>query len=203
MPWKECSRAEGKCLSGSRAACYRAGPRTHSACPEVLQPLPAPIFRLPELKQKLQTSPLLFVDPLSTQGSLNSIGPLILFCRDSFESKRASNSSIVGRRQSEFPSDRKLLQYPAAWLGLTEEPLSLTAHVNPVALSFQELLLSAPAAGFESWPITAQVPTHRTVSVSRNLIILSSLLFQSIKLILSHALKRPAFAFDASAIQYL
>jgi hypothetical protein len=56
---------------------YRAGPRVHNARPEVPQPVPPPRLRPPELKQKLQV-PLLFVVPLNTQGSLNSIGPLIL-----------------------------------------------------------------------------------------------------------------------------
>jgi hypothetical protein len=76
-----------------------------------------------------------------------------------------------------------------AWLGLTEAPLSLPAQVNPVALSFQTALVSAPAAGVESWPITAQVPTHRMIVVSKNFAKLSRLFFQSIKPILSREYK--------------
>ena len=65
---------------------YFAGPRAHITRPVVPQPLPPPRFRPPELKQKVQTSPLLFVVALSTQASPNSIGPLTLYSFDNFES---------------------------------------------------------------------------------------------------------------------
>jgi hypothetical protein len=163
---------------------YFAAPRTHNARAVVPQPPPPPRFRLPELKQKVQASPLGFVDPLNTQASLKSIDPLALYCLVCFESKMASNSSIFGKRQSENPPVRRLLQYWWPWLGLTESPLSLTVHVNPVALSVQTAFLSAPAAGFESWPITMHVPQNRMAVVSIAIVKLLMLLFENIDLIL-------------------